>query len=146
MQWTGRNVVAKSNKQKKRPSELEMQFLSVLWENGPLTVRQLHELLRDGKSRAYTTVLATLQTMEKKGLVDHQREGMANVYRPIVAKEKIMKPFMNGLLQNFFSGDISSVVQSLIDSSDPNEDELKAIKKLINNEVKERNQKSGDNQ
>lgn len=132
--------MVKSDKQKKRPSELELQFLSVLWESGPLTVRQLHELLRDGKNRAYTTVLATLQSMEKKGLVDHQREGMANVYRPIVSKEKIMKPFMNGLLQNLFSGDISSVVQSLIDSSNPDEKELKAIRKLINNEVKERNQ------
>jgi len=132
--------LVKSDKQKKRPSELELQFLSVLWESGPLTVRQLHELLRDGKNRAYTTVLATLQSMEKKGLVDHQREGMANVYRPIVSKEKIMKPFMNGLLQNLFSGDISSVVQSLIDSSNPDEKELKAIRKLINNEVKERNQ------
>ena len=134
--------MAKSEKQKKRPSELEMQFLSVLWENGPSTVRQIHELLRDGKSRAYTTVLATLQTMEKKGLVDHQREGMANVYRPIVSKDKIMKPFMQGLLQNLFSGDVSSVVQSLIDSSNPDEKELKAIKKLISDEVKERSQKS----
>lgn len=134
----------KPKKESKRPSELEMQFLSVLWENGPLTVRQVHELLRDGKSRAYTTVLATLQSMEKKGLVDHQREGMANVYRPIVSKQKIMKPFMNGLLQNFFSGDISSVVQSLIDSSNPDEKELKAIRKLINAEVKERNEKLED--
>ena len=134
--------MAKSGNQRKRPSELEMQFLSVLWESGPLTVRQLHELLRDGKSRAYTTVLATLQSMEKKGLVDHEREGMANVYRPIVDKDKIMKPFMNGLLKNLFAGDISSVVQSLIDSSNPDETELKAIKKLINDEVKERKSNS----
>ena len=47
----------KQSKAKKKPSELELQVLSVLWEHGPLPVRKVHELLRDGKKRAYTTCL-----------------------------------------------------------------------------------------
>ena len=67
-----------------RPSELESQVLAVLWERGPSVVRDVQEALPDGKQRAYTTVLTTLQVMEKKGFVAHTREGLAHVYRPLV--------------------------------------------------------------
>ena len=58
-----------------RPSELELQVLSVLWDRGPLPVRAIRELLPDGKDRAYTTVLTLLQILEKKGLVGHTSQG-----------------------------------------------------------------------
>ncbi len=37
------------------PSELEMQVLGILWEQGPRTARQVLDSLQDGKTRAYTT-------------------------------------------------------------------------------------------
>ncbi len=58
-----------------RPSDAEVQILSVLWERGPLTVRELREAMPDGKGRAYTTVLSLVQIMEKKGLVGHTAQG-----------------------------------------------------------------------
>ena len=128
----------KQSKAKKKPSELELQVLSVLWEHGPLPARKVHELLRDGKKRAYTTVLAVLQGMEKKKLVDHSREGMANIYRPLVSQKQAVNPVMKDLLRNIFGGDKSAVVQCLLDSSNPDTDELKEIRRLINEAVKEK--------
>jgi predicted transcriptional regulator len=125
---------------KAKPSELELQVLSVLWEHGPLPVRQVHELLRDGKTRAYTTVLTVLQVMEKKGLVSHTREGMANIYKPAVTQKQIVNPFMKDLLRNVFAGDASAVVQCLLDSSNPDSDELKEIRRVINEAAKEKKQ------
>ena len=49
-----------------QPSNLEMQILSVLWEHGPSTVRDILGKIPDGKKRAYTTVLTMMQIMEKK--------------------------------------------------------------------------------
>ena len=128
----------KQGKAKGKPSELELQVLSVLWEHGPLPVRKVHELLRDGKTRAYTTVLAVLQGMEKKELVDHSREGMANIYRPLVSQKQAVNPVMKDLLRNVFGGDKSAVVQCLLDSSNPDADELKEIRRLINEAAKEK--------
>ena len=52
-----------------KPSDLEMQVLSVLWERGPSTAREVLEAMPDGKKRAYTSVLSVMQVMEKKGLL-----------------------------------------------------------------------------
>ena len=67
-----------------RPSELELQILSVLWERGPLPIRAIREALPDGKDRAYTTVLTLVQIMEKKGSWATPSQGQAHVYHPSV--------------------------------------------------------------
>ncbi len=54
---------------KPKPSDVELQILGVLWEAGPLAVRDVLERMPDGKSRAYTSILSCLQVMEKKGLL-----------------------------------------------------------------------------
>lgn len=128
----------KKSKGKGKPSELELQVLSILWEHGPLPVRKVNELLRDGKKRAYTTVLAVLQGMERKKLVDHSREGMANIYRPLVTQKQTVNPVMKDLLKNIFGGDTSAAVQCLLDSSNPDAAELREIRRLINEAAKEK--------
>lgn len=113
------------------PSELEMQVLSLLWERGPLSVRQVQEALPDGRKRAYTTVLSVLQVMEKKGLLKHSREGMAHLYRPAVQQREIMRPMFRNLLRNVFGGKPSLAVQCLIKDADVSADELQAIRQII---------------
>jgi predicted transcriptional regulator len=53
-----------------RPTDAELAILRVLWERGPSTVRQVHEVIvgRVGPT-AYTTALKLLQIMTEKGLV-----------------------------------------------------------------------------
>jgi len=121
-----------------RPSELESQVLAVLWERGPSVVRDVQEALPDGKQRAYTTVLTTLQIMEKKGFVAHTRDGLAHVYRPLVSREDVVQPVVQTLVRNLFGGDATKVVQALIDSSDFSDADLKEIRRMINEAAKEK--------
>src|SRR4051812_44188068 len=52
------------------PTEGELAILRVLWSRtGPMTVRDVHEVLSRGKDTAYTTVLKMLTIMADKGLV-----------------------------------------------------------------------------
>lgn len=87
-----------------RPSELELQVLGLLWEHGPLTVRDVLERLPDGKDRAYTTVLTILQVMERKKLVRHRTEGRTHVYAPRVTREEVTAPLLSGLVRHVFGG------------------------------------------
>lgn len=121
-----------------RPSELESQVLAVLWERGPSVVRDVQEALPDGRQRAYTTVLTTLQIMERKGLVTHEREGQSNVYRPLVTREQIAQPAVRTLVRNLFGGDATRAVQALLDSSDLSPAELKEIRRMINEAAREK--------
>ena len=71
----------------KTPSALsgrEYTILKLLWEHGPLTVREVRQRLADDERDEdipYTTVLSLLQLMEKKGYVDHEADGKTYRYR-----------------------------------------------------------------
>lgn len=114
-----------------RPSDLELQVLTVLWEQGPLPVTTIREAIPDGKSRAYTTVLSVLQGLERKGLVDHTTKGQANIYHPLVKRQQVMQPLMREMLQNLFGGSAARAVQSLLDSGPVDKDEMSQIRELI---------------
>jgi predicted transcriptional regulator len=52
-----------------RPTDAELAILRVLWERGPSTVRQVHDILLRERPTGYTTALKLLQIMTEKGLV-----------------------------------------------------------------------------
>ena len=70
-------------------SRREYTILKVLWDQGPLTVREVRELLAGAGAREeipYTTVLSLLQLMERKGYVVHEADGKTYRYRAKVSR------------------------------------------------------------
>lgn len=124
-----------------RPSDLELQILSVLWQHGPLPVRAVLEVLPDGKDRAYTSVLSVMQVMEKKGLLGHTSEGQAHIYHPLVKRRQVLRPLMKDLLRNVFGGSPAQALQSLLDSSRPDAEELAEIQQAIEEAARKAGQK-----
>lgn len=114
-----------------RPSDLELQVLSVLWRRGPSTVRQVLEQMPDGKKRSYTTVLSVMQVMEGKRLLSHTREGRAHVYRPAVTRKRVLGPLLRSLVTKVFGGSTREAVQHLLDETGVDEDELARIRELL---------------
>jgi BlaI family transcriptional regulator, penicillinase repressor len=113
------------------PSKLEMQVLSVLWGQGPSTVRQVLEAMPDGKARAYTTILSVMQVMEKKGLLTHVTQGNTHIYEARVSRGKVIGPVLRGLVRNVFGGNPVAAFQHLLAESEISGAELDAIKRLI---------------
>ena len=57
--------------------ELEQRVMDVLWAaDGPMSVRQVLEVLLDEKRLAYTTVMTVLDRLAKKDVVSREREWM----------------------------------------------------------------------
>lgn len=115
-----------------QPSALEMQILSVLWEKGPSTVRTVLEALSHDKPRAYTTILSTMQVMEKKKLL--RRDGTVSgalVYKPSVTVEQVRRPALRQLFKNLFGGSPSAVLQQLLAEGPVEQEELSEIQRLI---------------
>ena len=52
-------------------TERQFEVLGLLWDHGPMTVRELRERLPRPGEVPYTTVLGLLQNMERAGLVAH---------------------------------------------------------------------------
>ncbi len=123
---------------KVKPSDLEMQILSVLWDRGSSTAREVLEYMPDGKKRAYTSILSVMQVMEKKGLLKHKNRGVAHVYSPAVSKRKIINPFMRKILNEVFGGKPSAMMQALLTETTVSDSELEQIHKLLQKANSER--------
>ena len=61
-----------------RPTDAELEILTVLWSRGPTTVREVHEIISLRKPTQYTTVLKMLQIMAEKGLATREEKERAN--------------------------------------------------------------------
>jgi BlaI family transcriptional regulator, penicillinase repressor len=116
---------------KAQPSNLEMQVLAVLWERGPLPARQVLEALPDGKERAYTTVLSTMQVMEKKGLLRHETQGNRHIYAPAVKKGEVLGTFLRSLVSNVFGGSAANAMQHLLRTHPVSADEIGEMRALL---------------
>jgi predicted transcriptional regulator len=111
------------------PSDLELQILGVLWRHGPSGVRQVLELMPDGKKRAYTSILSVMQVMEKKGLLTHATQGNAHVYRPAVSEKDIIGGALKQFVRNVLAGSKAAAIQHLLQGT--SEAELAEIRQLI---------------
>ena len=114
-----------------QPSNLEMQILSLLWRQGPLTARAVLEQMPDAKPRAYTTVLTTLQVMEKKGLVSHEADGNRHVYGAVVKQRAVLGPMLKGLVKTIFGGRPASAMQHLLETTEVSPEELARMRQLL---------------
>jgi len=114
------------------PTEGELAILRVLWShNGPMTVREVHEVLSRGKDTAYTTVLKMLTIMSEKGLVRRDESERSHTYLAVHAEPVVQSSLLKDLMRRAFSGSALKLVQRALDDDSASPKELEAISKLI---------------
>ncbi len=114
-----------------KPTAAELGILSVLWEQGPITVKEVHEVINKQKPTLYTTALKHLQIMQEKGLVARDEHGKAHIYRAVAAKKETQKNLVSDLLERVFRGSAAQLVQHVLESKAASPEELKEIRKMI---------------
>lgn len=114
-----------------RPTEAELEILRVLWERGPSTVRQVHELLAAARETGYTTTLKLMQIMTDKGLVTRDESARTHVYVARVSQETTQRQLVNDLVQRAFGGSAAELVLRALSSHETSDEELLEIRKLI---------------
>ncbi len=85
-----------------RPTEAELEILTVLWSRGPSTVREVHEVIAARKPAHYTTTLKLMQIMADKGLLSRNLEQRAHIYQPSRPQEWTERQLAGDLLQRGF--------------------------------------------
>ena len=116
-----------------RPSDLELQALSVLYALGPSTVLIVLENIPDGKDRAYTTILSVMQSLERKGLAKPAKEGRAYIYKPTKSQESIVSPLAKDFVLNAFGGSLGRAILHLLSTGALTPEEKTAVGRKLNN-------------
>lgn len=114
-----------------QPTNAELDILSVLWDRGPSTVRQVQEALGDDPPRGYTTVLKLMQIMADKGLVSRNESGRAHVYTAMVSQESTRRRLIDDLAARAFGGSAFKLALQALSTTPATEEELAKIRELL---------------
>jgi BlaI family transcriptional regulator, penicillinase repressor len=120
-----------------RPTEAELEILTVLWTNGPSTVREVHEEINSRRPTQYTTVLKQLQIMATKNLVERDAQQRAHVYKAAQPREWTQRQIAGDLLQRAFGGSARSMLMGALSARKASRDELAKIRQLLDDYEKE---------
>jgi predicted transcriptional regulator len=114
-----------------RPTAAELEILTVLWERGPSTVREVHDTISARKPTQYTTVLKLLQIMAEKGIVERNEDARAHLYQGSRPMEWTQRQLAGDLLERAFGGSAKSLVMGALASRKTSKKELAEIRKLL---------------
>lgn len=67
--------------------------MEVIWRRGEVTVREVLGELNDraDHERAYTTVMTTMRRLHDRGMLERERQGKTDVYRPAVPRDAYLE-------------------------------------------------------
>lgn len=117
-------------------SDRELDVMSVLWENGSGTVREVKNEIED--DLAYTTILTVCQTLEDKGHVRHEEEGRAYRYYPLVEQEAAGQTALRKILEKIFLGSSEMMLAQLVSERDLSSEELEQMRELLDERLEDR--------
>jgi len=113
------------------PTDREMAILSVLWQRGPSTVREIHEALQGNSDTGYTTTLKLMQIMAEKGLLSRKDAGRRHVYKPAISQERTQKQVVGEVLEKVFAGSAEKLVMRALSAKKVSAQELKRIREML---------------
>lgn len=118
-----------------RPSttltEAELRIMEVLWLQGPGTVQQVLDWLPPKPALAYNSVLTTIRILERKGYVEHAKDGRAHVYKPLLERKDATRSEIRHLVSRFFKDSQEELVLNILEDRGLEAGEIEHLKKIL---------------
>jgi len=114
-----------------KPTDAELEILTVLWSRGPSTVREVHQVIASRKPAQYTTVLKQLQVMAEKGLVRRDEQQRSHIYEPARSREWTQRQLAGDLLSRAFEGSARNLMLGALSARKSSKKELEELRELL---------------
>ncbi len=114
-----------------RPTDAELEILTVLWSIGPATVRQVYDVIRRRRPAQYSTILKFMQIMADKRLVRRDETKRAHIYEPAKPREWTQKQLASDLLERAFSGSAKALLMGALSARRASQEELAKMRRLL---------------
>ena len=114
-----------------RPTDAELEILTVLWSRGPSTVRDVHEVICKRRPAQYTTVLKLMQIMAEKRLVSRDEQNRAHVYEAGRPREWTQRQLAGDLMERAFGGSAAEMMMGALGAHKASKQEVAEIRRLL---------------
>ena len=114
-------------------TKAELEIMQVIWKKGRVLVHDILSEMPEPKP-AYNTVSTIVRILENKGFVSHKAYGRTHEYYPLVEKEEYTNSYMRGVLDNFFEGSFSRMVNFFSSQKSISVEEADEIIKMLGGE------------
>jgi predicted transcriptional regulator len=114
-----------------RPTDAELEILTVLWSRGASTVREVFENIAARRAAQYTTILKLMQIMAEKGLVRRDEKQRAHVYEAARPREWTQQQLAGDLLRRAFNGSARSLLMGALSAKKATREDLDELRRLL---------------
>jgi predicted transcriptional regulator len=122
-------------------SDAEREVLKVLWDAGPMQVRDiLARLVESGQEWTRSTVVTLLHRLEAKGYINSDKSGYAFIYRPLVSREDVIHEQMKELASKLSDGQAVPLMLAFAERHTFNAEELARLQQMVD-DLKRRTRK-----
>jgi len=118
-----------------RLTDRESEIMAMLWEHGPLYVREMVEKYPEPRPH-FNTVSTTVRILEDKGYAGHEAIGGAFRYHAIASRADFAGRSLAQIIQRYFRGSAGAAVSALVEEEQLSVDELKEIIGMIESKNK----------
>src|SRR5690349_9955624 len=112
-------------------TELQLAILRVIWDKGEATVQDIWEALHGERGLAQTTVATMLSRLERRGVVTRRAQARQYHYKAAVTEQEVQHSMVGELTERLFDGDVTQLVQHLLNGADVSPGDLAKIRAMI---------------
>jgi len=114
----------------------QRRMLEIIWERKGATVQDVLDAMNAASDSplAYTTVLATMQKLEKTGWLTHSQggeHGRAYVYHATRSRNEAIGDSLRSFAETFLDGSKTLLFRHFLSDTGLNDEELDEIRKMI---------------
>lgn len=119
----------------KKLTDREEEIMTILWDNGPMFVREIIEQFDDPKPH-FNTISTFVRLLESKGYVTHSKFGSSYRYEAAVSRDEFSRTTLRDVVNRYFGSSIKASVSALVIDEQLSDDELRQIVETV---IKQRN-------
>ena len=97
-----------------RLNDSEWTIMRVVWEDAPVSPRDVLDRVGYRTGWAYTTVKTLLERLAEKGVVSRKKQGNTFFYSPRLTRDRARRSALRALVDRAFDGTIGGLVHHLV--------------------------------
>lgn len=120
----------------KKLTEREEELMTILWDEGPLFVREIIDKMPEPKPH-FNTVSTFVRLLESKGFVTHSKFGGSYRYEAAVSRDEFSRSTLREVVDRYFGSSIRASVSALVSDENLSDEEIRELVEMV---IKQRKQ------